>query len=109
MEYFVEPEKITRPPIHPGEIFAEEIMPELRKKRTVGQIASVLGVSRQNLHRLLAGAIAISPDMAAKIGALVGNGARVWLAMQANYSAWEATKRLGPELKKIRRSAKRRC
>ncbi len=102
-EYAVD--TITRAPIHPGEIFAEEIVPELRKKRTLGEIASVLGVSRQNLHRLMAGEIAFSPDMAAKIGALVGNGARVWLAMQADYNAWEATKRLGPELKRIRRSA----
>jgi len=43
-EYAVD--KITRPPIHPGEIFAEEVMPELRKKRTIGEIARVLGVSR---------------------------------------------------------------
>jgi antitoxin HigA-1 len=100
-EYFVDPKKVTRPPVHPGVIFAEEIMPELRKRRTVGEIAAVLGVSRQNLHRVMAGDIAISPDMAARIGALVGNGARIWLAMQADYSAWEATHRLAKELKRI--------
>src|ERR1039457_2788077 len=80
-------------------------MPELRKKRTVGEIARVLGVSRQNLYRMMQGKISLTPDMAAKIGALVGNGARIWLAMQADYDAWEATKRLAPALKKIRAEA----
>ena len=102
-EYAVD--KITRPPIHPGEIFAEEVMPELRKKRTIGEIARVLGVSRQHLYRMMQGKISLTPDMAAKIGALVGNGARIWLAMQADYDAWEATKRLAPALKKIRAEA----
>lgn len=100
-EYFVDPKKVTRAPIHPGVIFAEEIMPELRKRRTVGEIAAVLEVSRQNLYRLMGGDIAVSPDMAARIGALVGNGARVWLAMQADYDAWEATHRLAKEIKRI--------
>ncbi len=40
------------------------------------------------------GDISISADMAARIGKLVGNGARIWLAMQADYDAWEATHRL---------------
>ncbi len=100
-EYVVNPEKIRRPPIHPGVIFGEEVMPELRRGRTVGEIATLLGVSRQNLHRLMAGEIAISPEMAARIGKLVGNGARIWLAMQADYDAYQATRRLYKQLKKI--------
>jgi addiction module HigA family antidote len=96
---------LHRPPIHPGEIFAEEVMPELRKKRTIGEIARVLGVSRQNLYRMMQRKVSLTPDMAAKIGALVGNGARIWLAIQADYDAWEATKRLAPALKKIRAEA----
>jgi plasmid maintenance system antidote protein VapI len=50
----------------------------------------------------MAGEISITPDTAARIGALVGNGARIWLAMQADYDAWKVTKRLAPALKKIR-------
>jgi antitoxin HigA-1 len=92
---------VRRPPIHPGEVFAEEVMPELRKTRTIAEIASILGVSRQSLYRVMDGEISITPDMAARIGALVGNGARIWLAMQADYDAWEATNRLAPVLKKI--------
>jgi addiction module HigA family antidote len=101
-EYPVDQEKVAaRKPIHPGVIFGEEVMPELRRKRTVGEIASLLGVSRQTLHRVIVGDISISPEMAARIGKLVGNGARIWLAMQADYDAYEATHRLEKELRKI--------
>ena len=75
-------------------------MPELRRKRTVGEIADLLGVSRQTLHRVTVGDIGISPEMNTLIGKLVGNGARVWLAMQADYDAWDATHRLSRELKR---------
>ena len=47
------------------------------------------------------GEIAISPDMAARLGKLCGNGAGLWLRLQANYDAWEATHRLRAELSKI--------
>ena len=101
MEYSIKREDIKRPPIHPGVIFADIAMPELRKTRTIGEIATLLGVSRQNLHRVMAGEIAISPDMAARLGKLCGNGAGLWLRLQANYDAWEATHRLRAELSKI--------
>jgi addiction module HigA family antidote len=80
-------------------------MPELQKRCTIGEIASLLGISRQNLYRVMAGEVSITPDTAARIGALVGNGTRIWLAMQADYDAWKVTKRLDPTLKKIRTEA----
>src|SRR5271163_3682250 len=101
-EYLVDSNKLAaRQPIHPGIIFGEEVMPALRRKRTVAEVAALLGVSRQTLHRVMAGDIAISPEMAARIGKLVGNGARIWLAMQADYDAWEVVHRLKKDLKKI--------
>ena len=75
------------------------------RRRARDHCARVLGVSRENLYRMMQGKISLNPDMAAKIGALVGNGARIWLALQADYDAWEATKRLAPALKKIRAEA----
>ena len=67
-EYLVEPKNIRRPPVHPGVIFAEEIMTVLRERATVSEIARLLGVSRATLHRLMAGDIAMSPEMAVRIG-----------------------------------------
>ncbi len=100
-EYQVEAGKITRHPVHPGVIFAEEIMPGLLEQRTVGEIARLLRVSRATLHRLMTARIAMSPEMAVRVGKLVGNGVGLWLRLQARYDEWEATRRLATELKSI--------
>jgi antitoxin HigA-1 len=101
-EFRIEREKITRPPLHPGVFFERNILPEfLRQRRTISEIATLLNVSRQALHRVMAGQASISPDMAARLGKLCGNGPELWLTMQARYDAWEAQRRLAPELKKI--------
>ena len=99
-EYQVKREKIERAPTHPGVFFAEDILPHLGR-RTIGEIASLLDVSRQTLHRVMAGDTAISPDMAVRLGKLCGNGPELRLNMQARYDAHEATIRLGRKLEKI--------
>ena len=53
-EYFVDREAITRAPTHPGVFFAEDILPALGR-RTIVEIAAMLGVSRQTLHRVMSG------------------------------------------------------
>jgi addiction module HigA family antidote len=99
-EYIVDREKITRPPTHPGVLFQRDILPELGR-RTIGEIATLLGVSRQTLHRVMAGDTAITADMAVRLGKLCGNGPDLWLRMQAAYDAWEASRRLRREVAKI--------
>jgi antitoxin HigA-1 len=99
-EYPVEPSKITRPPTHPGIMFERTFLPGLGR-RTIGEIATLLGVSRQTLHRVMSGQAAISPDMAVRLGKLCGNGGRIWLALQAKYDEWEASRRLAKEIEKI--------
>ena len=84
-------ENVGRPPTHPGVIFAEDVMPNLRaQNRTVREIARLLDVSRQHLYKVMAGEMPITPDMAARIGKLVGNGAGIWLRLQARYDTCEA-------------------
>jgi addiction module HigA family antidote len=101
-EYPLDRKQITRPPTHPGVLFERDILPELKRQRcTVGGIVALLGVSRQTLHRVMSGDAAISPDMAARLGKLCGNGADLWLTLQARYDAWEATRRLAEQLKAI--------
>jgi antitoxin HigA-1 len=99
-EYPVKPEEITRQPTHPGVFFAEEILPALGR-RTIGEICTLLGVSRQAFYRVMAGKAAVTPDMAVRLGKLCGNGPGLWLRMQAAYDAWEASKRLRREVAKI--------
>ncbi len=99
--YIVDRSKRTRPPTHPGVLFGEDVLPELRKTHSLGEIATLLGVSRQTLYRLAAGDVAISPEMAVRLGKLCGNGPGLWIRMQGRYDTWEASRRLARELKKI--------
>ena len=101
-EYAVDRKKITRAPVHPGVFFERNILPEFRRQnRTIGEIATLLNVSRQTLHRVMAGEGSVTPDMAVRLGKLCGNGPELWLNMQARHDAWEATRRLVSELRKI--------
>ncbi len=87
------------PAMHPGELLREQILPALRRPR--GEIARLLGVSRQALHAVLAERTSVTPEMALRLGKLCGNGPDLWLSMQARYDAWEASHRLARELRKI--------
>jgi antitoxin HigA-1 len=101
-EFVVRRDKITRPPVHPGIFFERNILPEFRRqRRTVGEIASLLGVSRQALYRVMEGRAAVTADMAVRLGKLCGNGPDLWLNLQARHDAWEATHRLAEDLNRI--------
>ncbi len=81
-------------------MFARDILPALGR-RTIGEIATLLGVSRQTLHRLMAGEIGVSPEIAARLGKLCGNGPGLWLTLQARSDAWEVSRCLSKEIRKI--------
>jgi addiction module HigA family antidote len=89
----------NRAPVHPGEILREDVLPDLGMSVTAA--AKLLGVTRQALHRVLAGTAAISPEMALRIGKFCGNGAEVWLRMQAAYDLWHAGRKLAAEIAAI--------
>ena len=88
-----------RSPIHPGEILAADILPGLNMP--VSSAAKHLGVTRQALHRVLAGKSAISPEMALRIGKFCGNGPEVWLRMQSAYDLWHVGRRVTAEIDRI--------
>lgn len=97
-EYLVtEPPKVA--PTHPGEILRDDVLPALGL--SVIEAAKELRVSRQTLHRILAGKTAVSPEMAVRLGKFCGNGPGLWLRMQAAYDLWHAEKRLRGEIKRI--------
>lgn len=87
------------PPTHPGEILRDDILPALGL--TVAEAAKALRVSRQTLHRILSGKMAVSPEMAVRLGKFCGNGPGLWLRMQAAYDLWHAERRLRGEVKRI--------
>lgn len=101
-EFVVERDKITRTPVRPGVFFERNILPELlRQRRTTGEVARLLGVSRATLYRVMAGQSAVTPDIAVRLGKLCGNGPELWLNMQVRFDAWEASHRLAEDLKKV--------
>ena len=88
-----------RQPTHPGALLREDVLPAL--DLSVKEAAVQLRVSRQNLHRLLAGEIAVTPEMALRLGKFCGNGAGLWLRMQQAYDLWHAERALKAEIAKI--------
>ena len=97
-EYFVK-RPIKRPPVHPGEILREDVLPTLGL--SVREAAKRLGISRQQLHRILACTHPITTEMALRIGKFAGNGPGLWLRMQQAYDLWYAEHRMKGELSKI--------
>ncbi len=49
---------------------------------SVSEAARQLGVSRQTLHRIMAGSHSVTPEMALRLGRFCGNGPGLWLRMQ---------------------------
>lgn len=91
---------LRRPPIHPGEIVREDVLPALGL--SVSEAARRLGVSRQQLHCVLACTHPITPEMALRIGKLAANGPGLWLRMQQAYDLWHIERRLKSELARIK-------
>ena len=58
------------PPMHPGELLREDVLPALG--RTRAEIARLLGVSRQTLHAILTERAPVTPEMALRLGKLCG-------------------------------------
>jgi addiction module HigA family antidote len=69
-------------PAHPGRLVKAEIE-ELGL--TVAEAAKGLGVTRQQLYRIINGACGISPEMAVRLEKAIGSTADTWLRMQLNY------------------------
>jgi len=89
----------NRMPTHPGSILREITFPAM--KVTVTQAARDMSISRQSLHKILAGERAISPEMAVRLGKFCGNGPGLWLRMQLAHDLWSAEQTLSEEIKRI--------
>jgi antitoxin HigA-1 len=71
------------PPVHPGEVIKEDILPSVGL--TVTAAAKALGVSRQMLHGILAQRRPLSAVMCLKVARLFGGSPEVWMRLQAAY------------------------
>jgi addiction module HigA family antidote len=71
------------PPVHPGEIIKEDILPSVGL--SVTGAAKALGVSRQMLHGILSGRKPLSAVMCLRVARLFGGSPEVWTRLQAAY------------------------
>lgn len=81
----------NRCPVHPGALLAD-IIPATGKTKV--EIAALMGISRQQLYDILRERKPVSPQIAARLGKLFGDGAAVWLRMQAAHDAWHAEREI---------------
>jgi len=77
----------NRRPTHPGAVLREDVLPELGISQT--ELARLLGVGRLTVNELLHEKRACSPEMAARLGKLLGTSAASWLNMQTALDLWE--------------------
>jgi len=76
-----------RAPTHPGALLREVVLPEMGI--TQGEFADRLGVSRRTVSEVLHERRPVTPDMAIRLGRLLGNGPEIWLKMQQTLDLWE--------------------
>lgn len=63
-------------PIHPGKILEQKLE---EKGWSKGELAAILGVSRQTVYLVLTGKVNISKEMATRLAAAFGNAPAEWL------------------------------
>jgi len=81
-----------RNPAHPG-LLVKECVADLGI--SVAEAAAALGITRQQLHRIISGTSGVTPDMALRFEQAFGSTADTWLRMQVNYDLAQARKRAG--------------
>jgi len=84
-----------RRPTHPGELLRADVLPALGL--TQREFAERLGVSRLTVSEILHEKRGVSPDMAIRLGRLLGNGPEIWLRMQQAVDVWTLEQRGGYE------------
>jgi addiction module HigA family antidote len=88
---------MPRPPIHPGEILADELA-EL--DMSAAELARVLHVPTNRITQILKGQRAITADTALRLGQWLGTGPELWLNLQKAYELRLAEHEVGAEIRR---------
>ena len=83
------PKRNRLPPVHPGEILKEDVLPSVGLSVTMA--AKSLGVSRQMLHDILAERRPVSAVMCLRLSRLFGSTPEFWMRLQASHDLSKAT------------------
>ncbi len=69
-------------PSHPGSLIKSDID---ALGLSVVEVAKALGISRQQLHSVIAGRAGVTPEMAVRLEKALGSTADTWLRVQMNF------------------------
>ena len=86
---------MTRPPIHPGKILADEL-DELQM--SASELARILHVPTNRITKIINGQRGITADTALRLGRWFGTGAELWMNLQKNYELRLAEQKKGEEI-----------
>ena len=89
---------MPRPPIHPGEILADELV-EL--EMSAAQLSRELHVPTNRVTQILAGKRGITADTALRLGTWFGTGPELWLNLQKSYELCLAEREAGAEIRNM--------
>lgn len=89
---------MSRPPIHPGEILADEL-DELGITPT--ELSRQIGVPPNRISQIIQGKRAITGDTALRLGHWFKSSAEFWLNLQTAYDLRVAAKEVGRTIAKL--------
>jgi antitoxin HigA-1 len=86
-------------PPHPGEMIGDEIE---ALGVSISDAAKALGVTRQQIHNLIAGRSGITSEMAVRLEMAIGGSADTWVRLQTIYDLAQIRNRTTPlKVKKL--------
>ncbi len=89
---------MTRTPIHPGEILADEL-DEIGLKAS--HLAQAIGVEANRVSQIINGKRAITADTSLRLGKYFGQSEGFWLDLQKQYELDLARQEIGEGLSRI--------
>ena len=87
------------PPIHPGEILAEEFLAPMNV--TQYRLAKTIGVDPRRIHAIVHGQRAITAETALLFSRFFGNSAAFWMGLQNQHDLETEEDRLSGRLEQV--------
>jgi addiction module HigA family antidote len=88
----------VHPPIHPGEILADELA-EIGVSQS--ELARALGVPRSRISDIIRGVRPITADTGLRLSRYFGTSDRFWINLQADYDTQVALDQYADELARV--------
>jgi antitoxin HigA-1 len=89
---------MPRPPVHPGEILAEELE---EQATTPTELARQIKVPANRITQIVQGKRSITGDTALRLGHWFGTSAQFWLNLQSAYDIRIAAQEAGKEIARL--------